>query len=313
MPAAAGPVGLVVRVPGSTSNLGPGFDALGLALDVELRLDVARAADDAAPGSVTWDFGDRAAPDDNAIDLGFRALGTTGLGACPALTVRVASDIPVKAGLGSSAAAIVAGLRLREAVAGSLGRQRLLDAAAQLEGHPDNTSPSILGGFVAACLTRDGRVAAIARPWPDDLRVMVATPEVTVATKAARRVLPAHVPLADAVANVQRTAVLVQALAAGDRRFLREAFRDRLHQPYRAALVPGLEAALAFDHPSLWGVFLSGAGPSIAAIVDDDGRSVRGLFEELYARLGLQAAVRLIRVVQPFDGAGSEDDGGVRS
>jgi homoserine kinase len=218
----------------------------------------------------------------------------------PALVVDVDSDIPMRAGLGSSAAAAVAGMRLYEALTGSVNQQRLLDTSARLEGHPDNSSASVLGGFVASCVAANGRVAAVARPWPSELRVVVATPATTLETSVARRALPSVVPFTDAVANVQRTAVLVQAIAAGDRRVLREAFRDRLHQPCRAALVPGLDRALAFEHPSLHGVFLSGAGPSIVGIVDGDGTAVEGMFEELYADLGLACVVRTLSVVQPF-------------
>lgn len=291
-----------IDVPGSTSNLGPGFDALGLALDIRLRLRVV-AVGDGPPGQLLWRFREAPGPvpSENAIERGFLALAPGGVrDQRPALLVDVESDIPMRAGLGSSAAAAVAGMRLYEALVEPVGRQRVLDTSARLEGHPDNSSASVLGGFVSACVGAGGRVAAVSRPWPTDLRLVVATPEAMLATSVARRALPREVPLNDAVANVQRAALLVQALAAGDRRALREAFRDRLHQPYRLALVPGLARALAFEHPSLCGVFLSGAGPSIAAVVDDDGAAVRGMFEELYADLALTCRVRTIGVVQPF-------------
>jgi homoserine kinase len=293
-------VGCSIEVPGSTSNLGPGFDALGLALDVWLRLEITAVGEAEEKPTFAWDFGDQPPPGDNAIERGFVALVGESRRAWPALSVRVECGIPMRAGLGSSAAAIVAGMRLFEIVAGTQPQARLLDTGARLEGHPDNTSPSILGGFVAACLADDGRVSAVARPWPDDLRVVVATPALALETRRARGALPAEVSLADAVANVQRTAVLVQAIAAGDRRSLREAFRDRLHQPYRLDLVPGLAQALAFEHPSLFGVFLSGAGPSIAAIADGDGRAATNLFDELYAALKIPVAVRTLRAVPPF-------------
>jgi homoserine kinase len=122
---------------------------------------------------------------------------------------------------------------------------------------------------------------------------------VALETTVARAALPSSVPLADAVANVQRAALLVQSLAAGDRRWLREAFHDRLHQPYRAPLVPGLHEALAFEHESLHGVFLSGAGPSIAAVVNDEGGALRRMFADLYRRLRLDVAVRTYEVYPP--------------
>jgi homoserine kinase len=288
-----------IAVPGSTSNLGPGFDALGLALQCYLRLHVQVIAG-GPPGSIEWDFPDRPLDGENFIERGFRRLAKTSRVPLPALHVGVTTDIPMKAGLGSSAAAIVAGLRLYEAVTGPLPVSRLLDEAAALEGHPDNTCASILGGLVATCRAADGRVAAVAVPWPATLKIVIATPGVTLETRVARKALPGQVSLADAVWNVQRTALLVQSIAARDFQWLREAFQDRLHQPHRAALVPGLARALAFDHPSLYGVFLSGAGPSIAAVVSDEGAAVRRLFEQLYADIGLPATIRTLGVHQPF-------------
>lgn len=286
-----------IDVPGSTSNLGPGFDALGLALQLLLTLEVERSVD-APRGSIAWVF-DRAISGENAILRGYRARLGAATDEAPALRVRVHCAIPECAGLGSSAAAIVAGLRLAALVGGELDVQDLLDAAAGLEGHPDNTSASVLGGFVTSCLTPDGHVATVCSAWPRELRLVVATPEVPLATRVARAVLPQVVPRADAVANVQRTALLVHALQAGDRRWLREALRDRLHQPYRAALVPGLDDALALEHPTLFGVFLSGAGPSIAAIVEGNGRPVSACFRELYAARALPCTIRVLDAAPP--------------
>jgi homoserine kinase len=131
---------------------------------------------------------------------------------------------------------------------------------------------------------------------------VIATPQLALETKRAREALPSHVSMTDAVANVQRTALLLQSIAAGDRRWLREAFHDRLHQPYRAPLVPGLDAALALDHPALHGVFLSGAGPSIAAIVGSDHSAIIRKLEAVYEAIGVAAQVRAFEVHQPFDG-----------
>lgn len=284
-----------IAVAGSTANLGPGYDALALALQVYLRLRVERVA--AAPGSVDWRFEDLPLAGENYIDRGLRA----GLGAradTPALRVHVRSDIPMRGGLGSSAAALVAGLRLAARLAPSSGLD-LLQAATALEGHPDNVSASLLGGLTVSTVTPAGRVISRALRWPAAWRVVVATPALELATSAARAVVPAQVPLADAVANIQRAALLVQAVQAGDAEAMREALRDRVHQPPRATLVPGLARALAFDAPSLVGVFLSGAGPSIAAVVTDEGDELRHLFTRLYADLSLPVRVRAIDVHQP--------------
>ena len=303
-------IGREIVVPASTSNLGPGFDAVGLALQLYLRLRVV-AADDARAAPVAWRFLDSPAypggtlRGENYLARGVRALAGGDGATRPALTVEASSDIPVRAGLGSSAAAIVAGLRLYEAVAGHCPTDDLLAAAAALEGHPDNTSSALLGGFVVSCLTAGGRVVALGAPWPEELAVVVATPALELETRRAREALPAAVPFGDAIANVQRAALLVQALHEVDRvrqrAALGEALRDRLHQPYREPLVPGLREALALRLPSLVGIFLSGAGPSVAAIADgaDGAAAVADALERLYAGLGVPVSVRPLRAHQP--------------
>lgn len=288
-----------IVVPGSTSNLGPGFDALGLALQLRLRLRVIDLVDDGL-GRVEWRLGDLPLDGENLVETALRwnaSVGPAqehGPAALPSMVIGIDSEIPLKAGLGSSAAAIVAGRRLRAAVLEGGSRGALLADASALEGHPDNTSASILGGLVASGPRRNGGVAAVAVPWPSAIRIVVATPRLALSTSSARAVLPAHVPFADAVLNVQHTALLLQALATGDHETVRDALSDRLHQPYRAPLVPGLARALTFDDPSILGVFLSGAGPSIAALVLDDGRIAMTMLESLYRDLCISCDVRCV-------------------
>ena len=288
-----------VVVPGSTSNLGPGFDAIGLALRLYLRVRIVGVHPDRRR-EISWRFVDRPLDGENAIARAFAALEVERPADFPALDVEVRSEIPMLSGLGSSAAAVVAGLRLYEAVAGPQPLDDLLALATRLEGHPDNAAPSLLGGLVVSAVAPDGRVAAVSVPWPGQLRLVFARPHARLDTHRARAALPASVPFADAVFNLQRAALLVQALAASDTRALREAFRDRLHQPFRMALVPGLEQALALDHPSLLGVFLSGAGPTIGAVVDGDDEAIGHLLRGIYRKIGLDADVGLIDVQQPF-------------
>jgi homoserine kinase len=295
--------GLRLRVPGSTSNLGPGFDALGLALQVYLELDVLAVHDDGA-GRLHFTFEGGAPAGENAIAVAIADEAGRRRIMLPSLDLAVRSTIPVQAGLGSSAAAIVAGLRLVHALCsdqaqgdeGDVGR--LLDAATALEGHPDNVSASILGGLTASS-QGPGGVTSVASAWPARVRVVIATPRLGLATAKARGVLPATLSRADAVFNVQRTALLLQAIHTGRLDAIAAALDDRLHQPYRAPLVPGLADALAFRHPTVLGAFLSGAGPSIGAFVLDDAGAAEHFFTELYARLGLPCAVRTLDVHQP--------------
>lgn len=299
-----------IVVPGSTANLGAGFDALGLALALYMRARI--VAHDPDGGPLRFMFqGGLLIEGENSIERALIATAVRYGTRLPGLDVEIASDIPLKAGLGSSAAAIVTGIRLYEALFGPLPEPDVLAIAGELEGHPDNTSASILGGLVASCQAEDGRVHAVASAWPEEVRVVVATPALGLATKRARGALPDSVSRADAIFNVQRAALLLQAVSA--RRFdvMREALRDRLHQPYRASLVPGLEQALAFVHPSLLGVFLSGAGPSIAALTHGDAPEIEELFRTLYARLGVDCAVRTLRVHQPTSTSGEPVAGSV--
>jgi homoserine kinase len=142
-------------------------------------------------------------------------------------------------------------------------------------------------------------VTSVASAWPARVRVVIATPRVGLSTAKARGVLPSTLTRADAVFNVQRTALLLQAIHTGSLDAIAAALDDRLHQPYRAPLVPGLADALAFRDPTVLGAFLSGAGPSIGAFVLDDAGAAERFFTDLYARLGLACAVRTLDVHQP--------------
>lgn len=286
-----------IAIPGSTANLGPGYDALALALQIYLRLRV-EPAEGEPPGSVQWRFEGAQLSGGNYIERGLRAGLADGSGV-PALRVTVRSEIPMRGGLGSSAAALVAGLRLAARFV-PLTDDELLQRATTLEGHPDNVSASILGGLTVSCVASGGRVHSLRLRWPEAWRLIVATPGIELATSAARAAVPAQVPLRDAVANLQRASLLVQAVHEVNAPAMREALRDALHQPYRAALVPGLARALDFQSPSLVGVFLSGAGPSIAAIVDGGGDDVLRMFEALYRDLALPCSIRRIAVHQPI-------------
>jgi len=289
--------GLRLRVPGSTSNLGPGFDALGLALQVYLDVAVVGVVDDGA-GRLRFDFDGGAPAGENAIATAIADEAARRRVTLPSLDLAVRCTIPIQAGLGSSAAAIVAGLRLVHVLCDDGDVGRLLDAATALEGHPDNVSASILGGLTASSQSPGG-VTSVASPWPARVRVVIATPRLGLATAKARGVLPAMLSRADAVFNVQRTALLLQAVHTGSLDAIAAALDDRLHQPYRAALVPGLTEALAFRHPTVLGAFLSGAGPSIGAFVLDDAGAAERFFTDLFARQGLACAVRTLDVHQP--------------
>jgi homoserine kinase len=282
-----------VVVPGSISNLGPGFDALSVAVRLYLRIRIVEIAPD-TPDTVAWEFDGAGPSGENRIETAFtlarQRIGTS----TPGLRVRVSSEVPQTAGLGSSAAAAVAGLRLYEAATGPRPSFEWLALATEIEGHPDNAAAALLGGLTVSCQTASGAIVARSSRWPDDLRLVVATPDLPLHTSHARQVLPKDVTLKDAIFNLQRALLFVRAVHTGRYEDLREAMRDRWHQPARSPLVPGLGEALAFDDPAVLGVCLSGAGPSVVALATDGASRVTHLFEELYRRLGLPCTIRTL-------------------
>jgi homoserine kinase len=197
------------------------------------------------------------------------------------------------AGLGSSAAATVAGLRIFERVTAPVPETALLAAAASLEGHADNAAPALFGGMTSVVETAE-TVHALRWQWPDDLRFVVATPFTGLATKKARAALPPMISRNDAVFNLQHVLSFVHALQKGEYDRLREALQDRWHQPARAALVPHLNAVLAIDDPDVLGAYLSGAGPSVAVLARRDFARVERLLQATCEAAGTPVTVRTL-------------------
>jgi homoserine kinase len=288
---------LHIAVPGSIANLGPGFDALSVAVQIYLRLTVTKL-DASAPDSIEWEFAGDTPAGENRIETAFKLARERHGVPAPGLKVRVDSDIPQTAGLGSSAAAAVAGLRLYQALTSDDTEIDLLALATEIEGHPDNAAAALLGGLTVSCQTDDRRVIARSWRWPEALRFVVATPQMRLATSKARQVVPREMSLADAIFNLQRGLLFVHALDSGRYEDLREAMRDRWHQPARAPLVPGLAEATTFEDPAVLGVCLSGAGPSIVALATDGAPRAAALLGDLYKRLGMPCTIRTLSAHQ---------------
>ena len=254
-----------VRVPASSANLGPGFDVLALALGLYLRCTLRESG---AGFAVRVSGTDSAAISLDESNLVWRAfLRLAGERAPRGVELQIANEIPIGKGLGSSAAAIVAGLALANEWMGlKKSKEEIVQLAAEMEGHPDNVAAAVWGGLVASCQAEDGSVLSVRSPLSANVEVVLVVPEFELPTEAARAALPAQYSRQDAVFNLQRVALLLAALRDGRADLLAEGMRDRLHQPYRAPLVPGFEAILELrDLPGLLGVALSGAGPSVLA------------------------------------------------
>ena len=264
----AGP-GAEMVVPGSISNLGPGFDTLSVAVQLYLRIRVLEIRPD-APDTLEVRFVGPAPAGENRIDTAFRLARGGSARARPGSSSRRRSEIPVRAGLGSSAAATIAGLRLYEAAHGAHRPGEWLAIARELEGHPDNAAAALLGGLTLSCQHEDGRVIARVVALAAPIRLVVATPDVPLETRHSReRVLPRTMPMRDAVFNLQRALLLVRALETGDYDDLRRGDARPL-----APAVSGSRSCRAWRRrsrsiiPAMLGVCLSGAGPSISRWLD---------------------------------------------
>ncbi len=291
-----------VRVPASTSNLGPGFDCFGLALKLYLTASATAAPDATEPCRVTTTGAkENEALPRNAVNLIYRAMSFAahreGV-SLPCVELTVHNEIPLASGLGSSAAAIVAGVKLSALLTGkSISDQSILNYATEFEGHPDNVAASIFGGFLASCIRSDGTVLSTRFDWPGQIRVVVVSPHSQLPTHVARAALPRTITRVDAVHNLQRTAIFTAAIAQQRYDLLWEAMRDRLHQPHRESLVPGLAEALALPHmPGLLGIALSGAGPSIVALVDDNEDEIGARIAICFKARNVESTTRTLAV-----------------
>jgi homoserine kinase len=294
-----------VRVPASSANLGAGFDCFGLALNLFLTVRATVRSGPAAHSQARTRGVDGSAalpsaPQENLILRAMLHAAERHGERLPPVHLAVQNQIPIAGGLGSSAAAIVAGTALGFAVCGKkLTEHNALRLAAELEQHTDNVGAALLGGLAVSFVAADGNVAALRKKWPKQIKVVAVTPKMTLQTAASRAALPQTIEHVAAVYNLQRSALFLAAL--DDRRYdlLWEAMQDRLHQSYRQALIPGLAEALAIPRmPGLLGVALSGSGPTVIALATRNfaeiGKALAGQFE----RRSLSSTIRNLTVAQ---------------
>jgi homoserine kinase len=280
-----------LRVPGSSANLGPGFDALAIALKVylECRFSVSNRLSIRVSGR---DAHLIPATEENLIWKTALAVAARAHLPLPPIQLVIDNDIPIGKGLGSSAAALTAGVVIAERLLELRWKPaRILDEAARLEGHPDNVAACVLGSIVASGVEPGGLTRAIRLDMPDNFDVAVVVPDFAIPTKEARAVLPDCYSQADVVFNVQRTALLIAALKTGDSSVFPMALDDRLHQPFRSQLVPGLNEILRLRKPGLLGCALSGAGPGVLVFHERGAESVCDLVRNIFAMNGCTTEV----------------------
>jgi homoserine kinase len=214
----------------------------------------------------------------------------------PCLDLAVHNEIPLASGLGSSAAAIVGGIVLCGLITGHpLAHDKILKYATEFEGHPDNVSATLNGGFVASCIDAGREVIHTKINWPAEVKIVVVSPHSQLPTHVARAALPRMVTRTDAVNNLQRTAIFVAALTQARFDLFREAMRDKLHQPRRESLVPGLAEALALPKmPGVLGVALSGAGPSILALVTERPEEIGLKIAACFTKYQIRSTTRIL-------------------
>jgi homoserine kinase len=261
-----------VKVPATSANMGPGFDCMGVALDIYNTV----AAEEIPEGVVIENHGrdaDLIGKDDS--NLIYKAMKTVfeKVGYMPTgLKITSYNEIPVARGLGSSAASTAAGLILANAMTGeTLSLEEIIRLGTALEGHPDNIVPAMIGGMTLSYSQDTSSVGYIKVDFPENLRMLVMVPDFMLSTTKARMVLPQRVELGNAVFNISRAALMVAALTAGKLEHLKYAVQDRLHQPYREKLIPGMQEVFEQAYNAgARGVFLSGAGSTIVAMVDAD-------------------------------------------
>ncbi len=299
-----------VKVPATTANIGPGFDCLGMALPIYNTITIEETvlpgtgieinviAESAAIDELSLEH---IPLDENslvykAVELLYNSIGQT-----PSeLKINIHSNIPVARGLGSSASVIVGALIAANELLGKPADEvALLSIACEIEGHPDNITPAIVGGLVLSSQEDDGSVIYRKLNWPTEWAISVCVPDFELSTDIARSVLPKEVPMKDAIFNAQRLGMFVQAVNTKDAELMKLALKDRLHQPYRMKLVPGLDKIMDnLRHiDSVLGCVLSGAGSSILVISEkNDLDKIRGIVKDTWTDQNIKSDIKTLNI-----------------
>ena len=295
-----------VRVPATIANLGPGFDCLGLALPLYNEVTVEETV---MPGSgiqinVVEENNDEVLTvptDENnlaykAIELFYSFIGQT-----PSdLKITIKTGIPIARGLGSSASVIVGGLVAANELLGRPADDAvLLSIASEVEGHPDNVTPAIFGGFCLSSMESDGSVAYSKIEWPENWKLTVLIPDYELNTMISRSVLPENISIKDSAFNIRKCAMIIDAVYRQDSEFMKKAMQDKLHQPYREPLIKGFKeiCQLSENKEDILGCVISGAGPTILIVSKDNGfDKIKNEIKEILNNLNVECQIETFSI-----------------
>ncbi|MEH2270435.1 MAG: homoserine kinase [Nostoc sp.] len=286
---------ITVTVPATTANLGPGFDCIGAALKLYNEFKFTRLEEGGLTIDVTGTEAERVQTDDsNLLYQAFVKFYQHIEQTPPTVKIEIKLGVPLARGLGSSATAIVGGLVAANQLEGAtLSQSQVMELAIAMEGHPDNVVPALLGGCRLAATSGAGwEICDV--PWHKDVVPVVAIPNFELSTSKARGVLPTEVSRADAIFNTAHLGLLLRGLETGNGQWLKTALQDKLHQPYRKALIPGYDALnIAAVSAGAYGMVISGAGPTLLALADKlNSEAVEAAMLAAWQEEGITAEVR---------------------
>ncbi|OCL27270.1 homoserine kinase [Orenia metallireducens] len=278
-----------VEVPATTANLGPGFDTLGMSLELYNEVEVSEIEEGLEIEVVGYGSDELTTDESNLIYQSMERVFAKAGYFPKGLKIKLNNRIPLARGLGSSAAAIVGGLVAANKLSGEkLLMDQLVDLATEIEGHPDNVAPALLGGVVISTV-KGSKVVYKKLAVPAKLKTVVCIPDYQLSTVKAREVLPTEVAFKDAVFNLSHTGLLLTGLLTEDYTLIKEALDDKLHQPYRQNLVPGLAEILREVKSDTLGVAISGSGPTVIAFTLDDEEKIGKKMVDIFAEHGLDS------------------------
>jgi len=285
-----------IKVPATSANLGPGFDTLGLALDLWNETTVTPA--DGFSVQVSGEGADRlSSGKHNLIIRAAQKLADRADKTLPPFHAECVNRIPLSSGLGSSAAAILTGLLAGNALLENpLLKEEILDLAAEMDGHADNVAPALMGGLVVSTLQKK-KVIARQIPVGMDVHITIALPDFYLPTKQARAALPRKISMKNAIHNISRTVLVTEAFRTGDLNLLGDAMADTMHQPYRLKLIPGAKSVMdAAKEVGASAVALSGAGPSVIAFSSKADPGIGESMKRAFVEAGLDSRVYQLRI-----------------